>query len=59
MTNPNPTDDNIRQRARQLWNEQGKVGQEEEFWNQAECQLQGIEEREDLMKGGGPVPEAS
>ena len=59
MTNPNPTDDQIRQPARQLWNDNGKLGHEEEFWNQAERQLQGIEEREDLMKGGGPVPEAS
>ena len=45
-----PSDEEIRKRARQLWEEHGKLGHEEEFWNQAERQLQGIEERGDVMK---------
>ena len=38
---PDPTDDQIRTRAHQLWEQAGKPqGREDEFWHQAEKELQ-------------------
>src|SRR5258706_14946744 len=38
---PDPTDDQIRSRAHQLWEQAGKPeGREDEFWHQAEKELQ-------------------
>ena len=38
---PDPTDDQIRTRAHQLWEQAGKPeGREDEFWHHAEKELQ-------------------
>jgi len=40
-----PTDDQIRVRAHQLWEQAGKPeGREDEFWHQAERELEQMEE---------------
>lgn len=39
---PEPTDEQIRTRAHQLWELTGRPeGREEEFWHGAECELRG------------------
>ncbi|HLG82879.1 MAG TPA: DUF2934 domain-containing protein [Bradyrhizobium sp.] len=41
----NPTDDQIRARAHQLWERAGRPeGRDEEFWHQAERELQQMED---------------
>jgi DUF2934 family protein len=48
-----PTEEQIRTRAHELWEQAGKPeGREDEFWHQAERELQGTEERGDPAKGG-------
>jgi hypothetical protein len=47
-----PTEEQIRKRAFELWEQAGKPeGREDEFWNQAQRELQGEEERGDPDKG--------
>jgi hypothetical protein len=47
-----PTEEQIRKRAFELWEQAGKPeGREDEFWRQAERELQGAEGRDDLNKG--------
>jgi hypothetical protein len=47
-----PTEEQIRKRAFELWEQAGKPeGREDEFWNQAQRELQGAEERGDTNKG--------
>ncbi|WP_346658797.1 DUF2934 domain-containing protein [Bradyrhizobium sp. 143] len=47
-----PTEEQIRKRAFELWEQAGKPeGREDEFWHQAQRELQGAEERGDLNKG--------
>ena len=47
-----PTEEQIRKRAFELWEQAGKPeGREDEFWNQAQRELQGAEERDDPNKG--------
>jgi Protein of unknown function (DUF2934) len=44
-----PTEDEIRVRAYDIWVEAGKPhGRHEEFWNQAENELNGEEELKDM-----------
>lgn len=46
-----PTEEQIRKRAFELWEQAGKPkGREDEFWQQAQRELQGAEERGDLDK---------
>jgi hypothetical protein len=46
-----PTEEQIRKRAFELWEQAGKPeGREDEFWDQAQRELQG-EERGDPNKG--------
>jgi hypothetical protein len=47
-----PTEEQIRKRAFELWEQAGKPeGREDEFWNQAQRELQGAEGRGDPNKG--------
>jgi Protein of unknown function (DUF2934) len=47
-----PTEEQIRKRAFELWEQAGKPeGREDEFWNQAQRELQGEEESGDPDKG--------
>jgi Protein of unknown function (DUF2934) len=47
-----PTEEQIRKRAFELWEQAGKPeGREDEFWHQAQRELQGTEEGSDLNKG--------
>ncbi|ABE64766.1 hypothetical protein Nham_4121 (plasmid) [Nitrobacter hamburgensis X14] len=47
-----PSEEEIRQRAKQLWEEHGKPeGRDEEFWHTAERELQGVQDRGEDMKG--------
>ena len=47
-----PTEEQIRKRAFELWEQAGKPeGREDDFWNQAQRELQGAEERDDPNKG--------
>ena len=47
-----PTEEQIRKRAFELWEQAGKPeGREDEFWNQAQRELQGAEGHGDLNKG--------
>ena len=47
-----PTEEQIRKRAFELWEQAGKPeGREDEFWQQAQRELQDAEERGDLDKG--------
>ncbi|MET4208187.1 hypothetical protein ABIB95_002999 [Bradyrhizobium sp. LA2.1] len=47
-----PTEEQIRKRAFELWEQAGKPeGREDEFWDQAQRELQGAEERGDPNKG--------
>jgi hypothetical protein len=47
-----PTEEQIRKRAFELWERAGKPeGREDEFWQQAQRELQDAEERGDLDKG--------
>jgi len=47
-----PTEEQIRKRAFELWEQAGKPeGREDEFWHQAQRELQGAEERDDRNKG--------
>jgi len=47
-----PTEEQIRKRAFELWEQVGKPeGREDEFWHQAQRELQDAEGREDLDKG--------
>ena len=47
-----PTEEQIRKRAFELWEQAGRPeGREDEFWNQAQRELQGTEERGDKNKG--------
>jgi hypothetical protein len=47
-----PTEEQIRKRAFELWEQAGKPdGREDEFWNQAQRELQDAEERGDPNKG--------
>jgi hypothetical protein len=47
-----PTEEQIRKRAFELWERAGKPeGREDEFWHQAQRELQSAEERGDLNKG--------
>ena len=47
-----PSEEQIRQRAHELWVRAGKPEErEDEFWHQVERELQGAEERGDPAKG--------
>ena len=47
-----PTEEQIRKRAFELWEQAGKPeGRDDEFWDQARRELQGAEERGDPNKG--------
>ena len=47
-----PTEEQIRKRTFELWEQAGKPeGREDEFWQQAQRELQDAEERRDLNKG--------
>ncbi|MBR0716111.1 DUF2934 domain-containing protein [Bradyrhizobium liaoningense] len=47
-----PTEEQIRKRAFELWEQAGKPeGREDEFWQRAQRELQGTEERDDQNKG--------
>jgi hypothetical protein len=47
-----PTEEQIRIRAHELWEQAGKPeGWENEFWRQAERELQGTDDRGDPAKG--------
>jgi Protein of unknown function (DUF2934) len=49
-----PTEDQIRQRAHELWEQSHRPdGRDDEFWNQAERELQEAEDR------GNPAKEIS
>lgn len=49
---PFPTEEQIKQRAHELWEEAGRPeGRDREFWHQAERDLQGASERGDPAKG--------
>ena len=46
-----PTEEQIRKRAFELWEQAGKPeGREDDFWNQAQRELQSAEERDDPSK---------
>lgn len=47
-----PTEEQIRQRAHELWEEAGRPdGRDQEFWRRAERELQGTGDRGDPNKG--------
>lgn len=47
-----PTEEQIRKRAFELWEQAGNPeGHEDEFWHQAQRELQGAKERGDQSKG--------
>jgi hypothetical protein len=47
-----PTEEQIRTRAFELWEQAGKPeGREDEFWHKAQRELQSAEEGDDLNKG--------
>ncbi|WFU43309.1 DUF2934 domain-containing protein [Bradyrhizobium sp. CB82] len=47
-----PTEEQIRKRAFELWEQAGKPeGREDEFWQQAQGELQSAEESGDSNKG--------
>jgi hypothetical protein len=49
---PKPPEEEVRKRAKQLWEEHGKPeGRDDEFWHTAERELQGVQDRSDDMKG--------
>ena len=49
---PKPLEEDVRKRAKQLWEEHGKPeGRDDEFWQTAERELQGVQDRGDEMKG--------
>ena len=49
---PKPPEEEVRKRAKQLWEEHGKPeGRDDEFWQTAERELQGVRDRSDEMKG--------
>jgi hypothetical protein len=49
---PNETQDRVRQRAYQLWEQHGRSeGHEAEFWHQAERELKGEASNNDTSKG--------
>lgn len=49
---PFPTEEQIKQRAHELWEEAGRPeGRDREFWHQAERDLQGASEKGDPEKG--------
>lgn len=51
-----PTEDQIRQRAHQLWERNHKPdGRDDEFWRQAEEQLQESGELENIAHSPGPT----
>jgi hypothetical protein len=53
---PYPTDEQIRTRAHQLWEQAGKPeGREDEFWHQAERELQETEELRDIADEPPPT----
>ena len=51
-----PTDEQIRTRAHQLWEEAGKPdGRDDEFWHQAERELLSMEDLGETAKEPPPV----
>jgi Protein of unknown function (DUF2934) len=51
-----PTDEQIRARAHQLWEQSGKPdGRGDEFWHQAERELLAMEDLGDSAKKSPPV----
>ena len=49
---PKPSEEEIRQRAYQLWEQHGKPeNRVEEFWHTAERELLGLQDRGEDMKG--------
>jgi hypothetical protein len=51
-----PTDEQIRIRAHQLWEQSGKPnGREEEFWHQAERELLAMEDLREIANETPPV----
>lgn len=49
---PNPSEKEVRERAKQLWEQHGKPeNREEEFWRTAERELLGLQDRGEDMKG--------
>jgi hypothetical protein len=51
-----PTDDQIRIRAHQLWEQAGKPeGQDDEFWHRAEQELQEMGELREIVNEPPPV----
>jgi hypothetical protein len=51
-----PTDDQIRNRAHQLWEQAGKPeGREDEFWHQAEQELQAMDDSRETAIEPPPV----
>jgi hypothetical protein len=51
-----PTEEQIRSRAHELWEQAGKPeGREDEFWRQAERELNETERRRDTANGPEPT----
>jgi hypothetical protein len=51
-----PTDEHIRIRALQLWEKSGKPdGREDEFWHQAEQELQEMEDLREIANEPAPI----
>lgn len=51
-----PTDEQIRTRAHQLWEESGKPdGRDDEFWHQAERELLAVEDLEETVREPPPI----
>jgi hypothetical protein len=49
---PKPSEEEIRQRAHQLWDQHGKPeNRVDEFWHMAERELLGLQDRGEDMKG--------
>jgi hypothetical protein len=51
-----PTDDQIRSRAHQLWEQAGRpAGHDDEFWHQAERELREMEELREIANEPPPT----
>jgi hypothetical protein len=52
-----PTEDQIRQRAHEIWERNHRPdGRDDEFWHQAEQELQEADELEKIANSPNPIP---